>query len=260
MPLAKATTDYLDDAPAVGKHVVNKLAIASPKPKRLMQIYTNSCENWTYTASKGKPLLMPSDVCGDINFVDDETKAPTVVTNHKFDKMFKTMYAHIRSTWGITQQEKIGDLATAGKKVRNAVKQELANSMRMIVQATLGHNGFTLSNNNAKTDYAVCTEYERASNQPIYPNHTHSWLEYKGKYCFQTIPDTHLSITQHHAGRPAHAGICRQYVVDFLPDHISAIDDLVANAVEHKKDLVNCNLAKAISTMKLPADMLCPDE
>jgi hypothetical protein len=254
MPLAQGTQTYLDNNPAVGKHVIDS-RINVKKTPRLKEIFDGSCESWTYTASKGKPKLMPSDVCGDIYM---STGDPSVLTNHKFDKKFKDMYDHIREVFGYLDHETL--TPEAGKKKRNAAKQELANCMRMVVQNTLGHNGFTLSANNAKTDYAVCTEYEANTDKPLYPNHTHSWLEYKGKYCFQTIPGTHLSIVQHHAGRPAHAGIVRQYVTDFLPDHISAIDDIAANPAEATKLIVNCNLRVALSTMKLTADMLSPNE
>lgn len=266
MPLSKLAKDYLKVNPAVGKHIIDSRANVAEKdmPPRLKEIYEGSCENWTYTASKGGNKILPSLVCGDIHFVAKKDQAVSAVKNHAFDHPFKEMYTHIRDTFGFNAHETI--TVAAGKKKRNETKQELANSMRMIVQLTLGHNGFTLSKNNAKTEYAVCTEYECAKDKPVYPNHTHSWLEYNGKVCFQTITGSHLSIVQHHAGRPAHAGIVRQYVVDFLPDQLTAIEDLISNALEYDKNtvqgkIVNCNLAKPLSAMgALPADMLSPNE
>jgi hypothetical protein len=258
MPLSKPTKDYLKVNPAVGKHIIDSRANTKKKPPRLKEIYDRSCEDWSYRGSMGGNKILPSDVCGDIYMGDQRDAAPTVVKNHKFDGIYKTMYTHIRDKFGYRAHETLGP--EVGKKARNAAKAELAASMRMVVEVTLGHNGFTLSPKNAKTEYAVCTEYECAKNQAMYPNHTHSWLEYDGKICAQTIPETHLSLVRHHAGRPAHAGIVRIYVMDFLPDQITAIEELVANAVEHDDKVVNCNLRKDIGTLNLPADMLSPNE
>jgi hypothetical protein len=258
MPFSKLTKEYLKVNPPVGKHVIDSRANTGKKPPRLKEIFDGSCENWSYTASKGGNRILPSAVCGDIYMATKKDAAPTVVKNNKFANIYKTMYDHIRNTFGYFDHETLGP--EVGKKARNDAKAELAKCMRMVMEVTLGHNGFTLSPKNAKTEYAVCTEYECAKDKPMYPNHTHSWLEYDGKVCAQTITGSHLSLVRHHAGRPAHAGIVRTYVVDFLPDQITALEDLVANAAEHDDDIVNCNLKKDIGTLKLPADMLSPNE
>lgn len=254
MPLAKATVEYLATKPPVKKHVIDSRAAGGKVPPRLKQIYDASCESWAYTASKGG--LLPSAVCSDI-LMEDGT--PTVVKKgHKLFGAFQGTYAAIREKFGYFDHQTLPP--SAGAKARNAKKEELAMCVRMVMENCLEHNGFKLSKLSAKTDYAICTEYEMAKNQAMYPNHTHSWLEYKGKVCAQTIPGTHLSLVRHHAGRPAHASIVRVYVQDFLPDQNTTIDEIVANAAEQTAHVLNCNLNVDIGTLKLTHEMHSPNE
>src|SRR5690348_8598746 len=108
MPFSKLTKEYLKVNPPVKKHIIDSRADTDKKPPRLKELYDGSCENWSYTAVKGGNRIMPSAVSGDIYMATKKDAAPTVVKNHKFDGIFKTMYAHIRDKFGYLDHETLG--------------------------------------------------------------------------------------------------------------------------------------------------------
>lgn len=162
-----------------------------------------------------------------ITISEGKSLAPLQLVSDKIHKLFGTIWQPVVA----------GGNGLANRIARNQLRPQLHELTATVFEYCLRENGFTLTQ---QSDYMVCMEYECSGEGFMYPNFTHAWLAYRDSFVVQKVTDSYISISMREAGRPLHSGIIRRPVIDFLPEQIKVIEDIVNHPAQGLYNVTNC--------------------